>query len=369
MEAWLSWAIIIVLGGAAYIYYGKNQTRRKRGRTLTRTADIIKVKEEPDRQRVDTDGGSKTAVKAPKPKAPRKSAKKAVQELGDKVEATLSAASSTAGVDADDDLSPAVSPAFGATKAPSGRDVSDMLEPEGPAPGVLRLTPVDQPTRPKKQQNQSAAAQETKKQRQNKKKAEEAKVQREADEKQRQALLEKQRRTAREARGEAAKNGLQSAKAPATNAWNTVRPKSAAHQAAPAQGGQLLDTFEPDVVSTASSSENHTNGTSATTESLSNSMQWANLPSEEEQLRMAMEDSEWTTVPKGKKGRKTKAAGGDTASEQGSESNVPQSPAKLTPVQPVKSAQSQSRFDALSDATVAPVPQVSHPLDSDWPVV
>ena len=374
MQTIISWAIIFVLGSAAYWYYGSNQNRRKRGRTLTRTADTLKVKDESARQRGDIDGGSKTAIKAPKAKASRKPVKKAVQEVGDKFEAPLSATSSTAGADADDDLSPAVSPALGATtfKAPIGRDVSDMLEPEGSAPTVLRLAPSNQPARAKKQQKEPAAPQETKKQRQNKKKAEEAKAQREADEKERQILLEKQRRLAREARGEPAKNGLQPAKAPTTSAWSPVGSKAGSKPSAiSAHGTQLLDTFEPDLVSTStvSSSENHTNGAPATTESLSNSMQWANLPSEEEQLRMAMEDSEWTTVPKGKKGRKTKATGGDTASEQGSESNVPQSPAKLTPIQPVKSSQSQSRYDALNDATVIPAPPVSHPLDSDWPVV
>ncbi|KAF2202694.1 hypothetical protein GQ43DRAFT_339292, partial [Delitschia confertaspora ATCC 74209] len=213
-----------------------------------------------------------------------------------------SAVSSTVGVDADDDSSQATSPALGAisNKIPSGKDVSDMLEPKGAAPNVLRLTGSSQSAKKQKQQP-APAPQETKKQRQNRKKAEDAKAQREADEKQRQALLEQQRRTAREARGEPAKNGLKPAKAPATSAWNNVPSNGNVHGAkqsvGPAQDGQFLDTFDPEVDSTASSSEHPPNGTSSATE-------WAGLPTEEEQVRMAMEDSAWTTVPKGKKAKK-----------------------------------------------------------------
>jgi hypothetical protein len=305
--------------------------------------------------------------------------KKAVQEVGDKVEATLSAASSAAGGDADDDLSPAVSPTLAATnsRGPSGKDVSDMLESQGGTPSVLRLTPASQPSGPKKQTEQRAPpSQETKKQRQNKKKAEQAKAQREEEEKQRLVLKEQQMRTARIARGESARNGLQSAKPPAGNAWNGVQSgrstTSSDKTVTPAQNGQLLDTFEiPDSNSTASSSGMATNGTSGTA-SLENSMHWTNLPSEEEQMRMVMDmGTQWQTVPKGKKGRKKPTATGETPSEHDSESNVPLSPIKKAPTEPTESAQPQSRFDVLRETApaAAPVPQASHPLDSDWPVV
>lgn len=358
----MSWTIVLFLGGAAYWYYAMNDTRRgPRGRPATRASGPSKVKDKP-RQTY-----SEVASKAA-PKAARKSVEKAVQEVGGKVEAALSAASSTAGMDADDDLSPAGSPVLAATnpKGPSGRDVSDMLVSSGGAPSVLRLTPANEPSRPKKQTEQRAApTQETKKQRQNKKKAELAKAQREEDEKQRLALKEQQMRTARIARGEPAKNGLRPANQPASNAWNKLQSDqstaSSDHTVTPAQNGQLLDTFDnPD-----SSSEINTNGTSGTA-SLESSMHWVNMPSEEEQMRLVREmDSQWQTVPKGKKGRKKPNATGETPSEHDSESNVPLSPVKKTPTRPVENIQPQSQFDVLRETA----PQVSHPLDSDWPVV
>ncbi|KAF2189785.1 hypothetical protein K469DRAFT_562803 [Zopfia rhizophila CBS 207.26] len=372
MESWvISWATFLALVGAAYWYYGQTGNRgRQRGRTLQR-ANNAGTRNDALVQWSDSEAAPKTTAKSPKAKTPRKSVKKAVQEVGDKAEAYLSAASSTAGADADDDLSPAMSPALGAmtAKAPSGKDVTDMLEPKGAAPSVLKLTQPEKPARQTKPQQRPETPQETKKQRQNRKKAEEAKAQREADEKQRQILLEKQRRTAREARGEPAKNGLQPAQAPSSNPWTTVRSSSGGargtHDMTSAHNGQLLDTFDPEVVSTASSSENATNGTSTTTNSLNNSIHWANLPPEEEQVRMAMEDSEWTTVPKGRKQRKNKTAG-DTTGEEGGDSGVPQqeAPFKKTPIPAVENVQPRSRFELLSEQSS----DKGHPMDSDWAV-
>ena len=216
------------------------------------------------------DKAAAKAAKAAKAKAPRKSVKSAVQETGNKAEAYLSTASSTAGADADDDLSPVATPSGHAAKAPSGRDVSDMLGPQAGAASVLSIKPAEKPARPTKPQAAKVEApSESKKARQNRRKVEEAKAAREEEEKQRQALLEKQRRTAREARGEPAKNGLKAAKAPASNAWTTVPSRGAVQPVASAPTGQLLDTF--DAASTASSSEAPTNGTAPTPDSMSNS--------------------------------------------------------------------------------------------------
>jgi hypothetical protein len=369
MEAWLSWALCIALTGAAYLYYSQNgRSNRNRGRTAQRANATTTTRGEPVPWG-DSEAISKKAKKAVK--EPRKSIKKAVQEVGEKAEAYLSTAS-TAGADADDDLSPATSPSLGATtsfKAPSGKDVSDMLGPQGSVASVLRINSSEKPARQNKpQQQRPETPQETKKQRQNRKKVEEAKAQREADEKERRVLLEKQRRTAREARGEPAKNGLQPSRAPASNAWASGRPSSSTGAVQP-QNGQLLDTFDPDVVSTASSSEAATNGTAPTPDSMGNSAQWTNLPSEEEQLRMAMEDSAWETVPKGKKQKKNKAAGETT--EEGSETGAPPEPEpapapvkKVQPKQP-ENSKPQSRFEVLSEPTI----DATHPMDSDWPVV
>jgi hypothetical protein len=314
-----------------------------------------------DVQWSDSEPKTKAASKGQKTKAPRKPVKKVVQEVGEKAESYLSGASTT-GADADDDLSPAVSPALKANtalKVPSGKDVSDMLESQGNAPSVLKINASDKPARSNKpQQQRSDVPQETKKQRQNRKKAEEAKHQREADEKARQALLEQQRRTARIARGEPAKNGLQPSKPPASNAWDSGRPASVAVAAATSTG-PLLDTFDPEVSSNTSSA-----GVTYGVSGLGEGHDWMTGLSEEEQLRLALEDSAWETVPKGKKQRKNKVVeeGGE---DQNAKVTVQEAaPANKTPVRPVENKAPPSRYDVLEKA-----PDVRHPMDSDWGVV
>lgn len=365
MDTKYSWAAFIAIVGALYYYYSKNNQRgRSRGRSLLRANNTTTTRGGPVEW---DDSESKQSSKSAKTKAPRKSVKKAVQEAGDKAEAYLSAAS-TAGADADDDLSPVVSPALGATttvNSPSSKDVSDMLEPQGPAAGVLRISPSEKPARASQpQQQRPDTPQETKKQRQRQRKREEEKAQREADEKQRKILEEKQRRTAREARGEPAKNGVQPAKAPTSNPWTAGRPSTGV---TPAQNSQLLDTFDPDVVSTTSSSEaGATNGTAPTPDSLGYSGEWATGLSEEEQLRLALEDSAWETVPKGKKQRKNKPTGDTT--EEGTDTGASQeiAPAKKPLPEKVENKPPQSRFAVLQSE---PISDATHPMDSDWPVV
>jgi hypothetical protein len=345
METWMSWVLVIVISGAAYLYYSQKDNRvQTRGRSTVPKAPVSWT---------DTE-----AKKAPKAEKPAKSVKNAVQEVGKNVEAYLSTASTT-GADADDDLTPATSPSLGATQNPSGKNVSDMLEPQA-FRQILKIGASEKPARSAKPQQQRSETQEkTKKQRQNEKKKEEAKAAREADEVERKKLAEQQRRTAREARGEPARNGLQSAQAPTSNAWNRPATQTAPAQAAPANG-QLLDTI--DNVSTGSSSEAATNGMAPTPDSTS----YSNLPSEEDQLRLALEDSAWTTVPKGKKSKKVKAA------DEGSDSGASAEPAPV-PVQAVKPVAAKkaenvkpaSRYEVLSP----PVIEASHPMDSDWPVV
>lgn len=347
----MSWAVFLAIAGAAYWYYNQNNHPTTRGRSTTRTSATNSLKDAVPW--VDSDSKTKAAPKQAKAKAPRKSVKTAVQEAGTKAEAYLSGASSTAGADADDDLSPIASPAVASNKSPSGKDVSDMLGARAGPASVLSIKPSEKPGRPAKPQVQKVeAAQETKKQRQNRKKVEEAKVAREEEEKHRQGLLEKQRRTAREARGEPAKNGLQAASVPSSNAWTTVSSRGAVQPPASAPHGQLLDTF--DVVSTASSSA--TNGTAPTPSS------YNGLPSEEEQVRLAMEDSAWTTVPKGgKKQRK------EPLEESGSQPVI-QAPQPVKPIRPTQALNPEnkkpsSRYQILSEPFTAPADE------DDWPVV
>jgi hypothetical protein len=329
METWASWALFLAIIGAGYVYYSQSQGGVTRGRsTAGRPTTASSAAETAQWLETEVKAKAAKATKAVKAKAPRKTVKSTVQETGNKVEAYLSGASSNAGADADDDLSPVASPSFNASKAPSGRDVSDMLGSQAAAPSVLSIKAADKPARPTKPQALKAEpAQESKKARQNRRKVEEAKAAREEEEKQRQALLEKQRRTAREARGEPAKNGLQAAKAPASNAWTTVgSSRGAVQPAASASTGQLLDTF--DATSTASSGEAPTNGAAPKSSSVSNKSYNNAALSEEEQVKLALEDtSAWETVAKGKK-QKKKAA----SVEDDSDSITPQPAQAAKPV-------------------------------------
>jgi hypothetical protein len=223
----------------------------------------------------------------------------------------VSTASSTTGADADDDLSPAISPELGATRTPtSAGDISDMLEVPKSGPSVLRLTdpatsqPIRQPKPPKPAQEQ-----ETKKQRQNRRKNEEKKMVREEEEKERRVRLEKQRRTAREAEGRPAKNGLGPSQPPAASAWD--RPglqDGPKYSNVMGHGDGLLDTFDRTTTATAHPPQDARDGKSTADKA------WkSDLPSEEEQMRLLTEidgNDGWNTVKSGKAKKKTGDAGG-----------------------------------------------------------
>ena len=358
----MSWATFLAILAAGYFYYAPKLNIDARGRSTARTTTTNSKPVDWSDSDNKPKAAAKQAKKQIKAKAPRKkSIQEAVQEAGNKAKAEFNAATS-ADVDASDDSSSASEPVRAAPKAPSGKDVSDMLGSSGTAANVLSIKASDKSAKASKPKAQKVETpQETKKQRQNRQKVEAQKAQRDEDEKQRQILLEKQRRTAREARGEPAKNGVP-AKLPSNNPWAGESSGGAVQAPSSAPSGQLLDTF--DVASTASSSA--TNGTINTPDTASNSGSYNNngLPSEEEQLRLAMEDSAWTTIPKG--GKKQKAT------QVTEESN----PSSATPVQPVKPTQvsqakktenraplSNSRYGILSE------PFTTTEKDSDWPVM
>ncbi|KAG9763439.1 hypothetical protein KCU77_g9474, partial [Aureobasidium melanogenum] len=257
---------------------------------------------------------------------------------------TFSSASSNA-ADADDDFTPSMSPTLAAG------DVSDMLEPASAGPSVLRLTGSDKPTKANQPRQTQAQEQETKKQRQNRKKVEERRLQREAEEKERQVLLENQRRTAREARGEPAKNGIPVSKPLTSSAWAAdvaSRVTQAPAVAVTGESAPLLDTFEQST---------------------------SNGASEEDQLRLAkqisQDDSGWNTVPKGKKQQKKKAAvvGSEDSntSDAGSVVNAPIEKAaplpKVTAPAPKAAVASTNGFSSLYDSGYD---AGSHPDDSQW---
>ncbi|KAJ5291600.1 hypothetical protein N7478_000851 [Penicillium angulare] len=276
---------------------------------------------------------------APGSKNQKKKAKKTQQlESG-------SHASSTTGADADDDLSPAVSPQVNAV--PSAGYVSDMLESPAPGASVLRVTG-NVESEPKKQKVQNFKQVETKKQRQQRQKNEVRKQQVQEAEEQRRQLLEKQLHTAREhERREAARS-----QAPATNAWQTKEAPKAkvngAPKAAPAPAStsapvQLLDTFEP---SSAPAQKKWTQ----------------ELPSEEEQMRIlgaANGVDEWTTVSKTKKTKKKGGKADESVSETSASENQP-TPVAPLPVEPKVTVTPTYIPDILRSR------EKGHPLDSDW---
>ncbi|MCJ1481268.1 hypothetical protein MMC06_001425 [Schaereria dolodes] len=287
----------------------------------------------------------------------------------------VSGTSSTTGADADDDLSSSTSPTFGATNTSSGEaGISDMLEAPAPGPSILRLIEPTQPQRVSQaKQPKSFQVQETKKQRQNQQKKEVKKLEREQTEKERKVLLERQRRTAREAEGRPAKNGLAS-KAPTTNSWaksnGNVTAVTNATPGASGDAGSLLDTFEENP----KSAETKIGAHRANGASILNEKAWSHdLPSEEEQIRILSEiegDGGWNTVEKGKK-RKGKTSVNDVVKE-----DIPRSSVQVKPKH-VSASESDSSYETsigrvddkgFINGKYLPFADSGHPLDSDWAV-
>ena len=223
------------------------------------------------------------------------------------------APSSATGGDADDDQSSVNSPDLSATTMASpvtNGDISDMLEAPAAGPAILKITEPATPSRPKKAKSQPIIeAQETKKQRQNRKKNEMNKQAREEEEKARKIKEEQQRRTARIAEGRAAKDGstFMAAKAPSTSAWTAPTAVNGSKNVDATV--DLLDTYEP----SSSNSATTVPAEALYSESEQVGSDWQKLlptlPSEEEQMRFAIEDSEnWKTVTSKEKRKNPKKA-------------------------------------------------------------
>ncbi|OJD26746.1 hypothetical protein ACJ73_01872 [Blastomyces percursus] len=288
--------------------------------------------------------------------------------------------SSTTGGDADDDMSPVNSPVVKPT-VPVAGSVSDMLPPAPATIPVLRLVGASQKDEQSTKKNhKSEKITETKKQRQRRIKNENRKKMVEDAERARRIQLEKQLHTAREhERREAAKSKL----LPATNAWKTENnsnkpnglPQSTntpPQSTSEPSSTPLLDTFEP----TAEPSANPP-PTSENTNPSSYLESWANnLPSEEEQMRIIMSESEWTTVCNRKKERRNGSmrAGSVSASETSnsdSQAVKAQRPSIKQPPPPPKTQTSATEAAKATTTTLFPPRQEpsnskGHPLDSDW---
>ena len=233
----------------------------------------------------------------------------------------LSSASSQAGVDADDDMSPVGSPAL------HGGDVSDMLEPAAKGLTTLRLTGSAKPQKERVAKQSKEQDVETKKQRQNRMKKEQQRLEREAEEKSRKVQEEKQRRVAREARGEPAKNGMTASKPPPSSIWNAPKSsQSSSENTVPAINGtssaQLLDTFDAESSTSSTGGKAPSTAATSTTEGESAKRDHDSL-SEEDQMAMAVKQSEddsgWTTVAVPKKQQKKKLG----VDEEGTGSSTP----------------------------------------------
>ena len=204
------------------------------------------------RQMSNAKKGTITAAKSQVASKPKSVKQRHAKNAFPETSSDNATAPSSNGGYADDDQSPANSPELGATTimTPVTNGISDMLEKPATGPSVLRVTSPTNPSKPAKEKVASATeTAETKKQRQNKKKAEAKKLQREQEEQERKVLMEKQRRTAREAEGRAAKDGstFMAAKAPSASAWtgNTPDAPTNGKKAVPTNNFQLLDTDEP----------------------------------------------------------------------------------------------------------------------------
>ena len=258
----------------------------------------------------------------------------------------ISSASSTGGAEADDDLTPARSPALAAG------DISDMLEKQAPGPSVLRLTgSSDSSSANKARPQKEFQPAETKKQRQNRKKLDDRKLEREAAERERQSMMENQRRTAREARGEPARNGIPIGKPPAVSAWaaQTInRVTEAPVPSTTANGAPLLDTFEPE-------SSLGVNDSAAATSTTSRQFHSDN---DATGIATSADQTGWNTVGK----KKQRKANSDTE-EVASPPVIAEKPAVAAPV--VQPTKAPSNNYALLDVS-STFDAGSHPDDSQW---
>ena len=276
-----------------------------------------------------------TALAAPQRSAQRvrteKQSKAKARGSPDATSTEPSGSNSTTGGDADDDLSPALSPVVTGIVAPADTtDVADMLENPAPGPSVLRLTESAQPPRQKQQEKKAAVPELTKKQRQNKARAEARKAEKREAEAARKIQLEKQMHVARQAEREQDKKTASQAQSsgPLKSAWSQGNGTEKG-QGSLNTSDSMLDTF--DVVSKEdatfenprnSSTEMNSNkvvsepaSTNIATPNVNGAMtnndsasSWHNDLSEEEQMKRIVEETEnekWETVPV--KGRPKKA--------------------------------------------------------------
>lgn len=215
----------------------------------------------------------------------------------------LSSGSSQA--DGEEEWPPAVSPAI------DSNGIDDMLEPVAAGPSSLRITASEKPVREKVNKPAKKEPVETKKQRQNRRKVEEKRLEREAEERAQKAKAENQRRTAREARGEPAKNGIPIAAAPVNNPWAEQNATRDAHNtlgAASAQAPVMLDTFDAESNSSSQQSNAEISSAATSTTDAAPARWQDDVTSGEDDYSRAIQESEqetgWSEVKSSKKQKK-----------------------------------------------------------------
>jgi hypothetical protein len=269
-------------------------------------------------------------------------------------EGRISAPSSTAGIDADDDQSSAASPVARPIDA-SG--VSDMLEKPAPGPSVLRLTDTEEKKPKAKAPAKAPEAAETKKQRAQRRKREAEKAEREEIEKERKQKMDAQRRLARQSEGRPAQDGTASMAAIAAGKVWMGHGVNGKPNDQPASNGvvQPLDTMSKSADRTTQSEQ--PNGWKTT------------YLSEEEQIaKIREEEDSWNTVPtKARKSKKPSTeAQVENANHEEAATAAPPQPAPAAPKaqtvsRPARPFKQQSSFAAL--ATDSPAEE-----ETEWDV-
>ncbi|KAK5937869.1 hypothetical protein PMZ80_009998 [Knufia obscura] len=279
--------------------------------------------------------------------------------------------SSSAGGDADDDLSSVESPQ---ERPASGKDISDMLEPAAAAPTSLRLTNLTEPKKPKQAPKQFEQVESKKKRAERAKREEQKRINEESDRLHEQKKQE-QLRKARMASGTSNQTKANNFAASTSNAWQN-KPSSA-NPVQSSSSAPLLDTFEPSTTTKESvqsqPAPTTTNGTSSnnnaaglksqfgenTAEAMTASGRengtWADQMSvsEEEQMHIVREQQQedaWESV-QSKKSKKKGRKEGDTSSEASfavDEKPAPQPQANGVKTNgAVKAKPSDNRFEAI----------------------
>lgn len=292
-------------------------------------------------------------------------------------------ASSTAGRDADDDLTPIDSPQTTPADGPMSRagDVSDMLEAPAAKPTTLRLTDVSNDAKPKRSAPKAFEQVLSKKKRNEQQRKEEQRLLREESDRIHEAKKQEQLRRARMAAGTSNQTKANNFAAK-SNAWQSGATDSV--KAAPTDATEpFLDTFEPSqnsmgstegavhVESTGTLGANDLKAqagggaaaalTASSREGLSQAkrQEYGSGLSEEDQMKILQEQQDedaWESVTTKKSKRKGKQEGGDVTSSASSphrpEPKMAQKPVNGTKVNGAQKAQeATNRFASIQANT------------------